>query len=78
MYSKSQIARAHKTITRLAAREGVPEAEVRKQLSEAMYASMNSNDPAIRRRWESFDYQGETPTVEEFLLWCAELTKGIM
>ena len=78
MYSKSQVARASKIITRLAEREGVPEAEVRKQLDEAMCASMNSSDPLVRKRWESFDYQGETPTVEEFLLWCAELTKGIM
>lgn len=74
MYSKCQIARAHKIITRLSAREGVPEAEIRKQLSEAMYAGMHSNDPAVRKRWESFDYRGETPTVEEFLLWCVELT----
>ena len=75
MYSRTEIRRAARNIKLVALQNGVPEEEVRREMTEAMNAARNNNDPAVKARWETFHYRGAEPTLEEFLVWCSRLAR---
>ena len=56
----------------------VTEEEVRRNMKEAMDAGRNNHDPAIQAKWAGFEYAGDEPTLEEFILWMAEQVKKSM
>ena len=65
--SDEAIKRAKRAIKQLAKEHGVSEAEVRKEMREAMLAGTANPDPAVQARWASIQWCGEEPTVEEFI-----------
>ena len=65
--SNEAIKRAKRAIKQLAKDHGVSEAEVRKEMKEAMLAGMANPDPAVQARWASIQWRGAEPTVEEFV-----------
>ena len=71
MYTKKELAHATDIIKRIAREHGVPEAQVRADMQEAMNAGRANPDPAVQARWAAFHYAGTEPTVEEFILWTA-------
>lgn len=62
-------------IEKLAHDKRVPESQVRADMLEAMREAMSNPDPKARERWASFQYDGQEPTLEEFILWVAGLVK---
>ena len=44
-------------------------------MKEAMDAGRNNPDPAVQAKWVGFEYAGDEPTLEEFILWMAEKIK---
>ena len=66
---KAQVARI---IKRIARENQVSEARVRADMKEAMDYARNNPDPAVQREWASFHYDGDEPTVEEFILWVSK------
>jgi len=75
MYSRKELKKAARNIKRVALQNRVPEEEVRKDMLEAMNAARNNDDPAVKARWETFQYKGPEPTLEEFLVWCSHLAR---
>ena len=64
--------RAAKIIKRIAREHHVTEAEVRKEMKEAMDIARRNSDPAVQARWQEFHFEGAEPTVEEFIIWLGE------
>lgn len=76
MYAEEELKGAAKTIKQIAREHHVPEEQVRSDMEEAMNAGRSNPDPAVQTRWATFHFSGKEPTVEEFILWAAALTKG--
>ena len=66
---KAQVARI---IKRIARENHVSEARVRADMKEAMDFGRSNPDPAVQQEWASFHYDGDEPTVEEFILWMSK------
>ena len=45
-------------------------------MKEAMDAGRNNPDLAVQEKWAGFEYAGDEPTLEEFILWMAEQIRG--
>ena len=69
MYTKRELKRAAGIIRQIARDNRVTEEEVRRDMSEAMDAGRSNPDPAVQAKWAGFEYAGEEPTLEEFILW---------
>ena len=44
---------------------------MRRDMKEAMDAGRSNPDPAVQAKWAGFEYSGDEPTLEEFILWMA-------
>lgn len=75
-YTDKELSAAADIIRRIACEHHVSEDKVRVNLLKAMNAGRDNPDPAVQARWEAFRYAGAEPTVEEFILWCTNLTRG--
>ncbi len=73
MYTKKELKRVANIIRQIARENNVPEEHVRKDMKEAMDVGRNSPDPAVQARWREFHFAGDEPTLEEFILWTAEM-----
>ena len=69
MYTKRELKRAAGIIRQIARDNHVTEEEVRRDMKEAMDAGRNNPDPAVQAKWARFEYVGDEPTLEEFILW---------
>lgn len=70
MYTKRELKRAAGIIRQIARDNRVTE-EVRRDMKEAMDAGRNNPDPAVQEKRGGFEYAGDEPTLEEFILWMA-------
>lgn len=77
MYTKKELKRAAGIIQQIAREHNTSEMQVRTDMKEAMDAGRNNPDPAVQARWKEFQFTGEEPTVEKFILWTAEMVKGM-
>ena len=75
MYSERRIRNAADIIRRIAQREGVSEQQARKEIEIAMSHAQHNPDPAVQARWATFHYAGAEPTIEEFILWSANIVR---
>jgi predicted DNA-binding transcriptional regulator len=71
MYTKRELKRAAGIIRQIAREDHVTEEEVRRDMKEAMDAGRNNPDLAVQAKWVGFEYAGDEPTLEEFILWMA-------
>ncbi len=69
MYTKKELAYAAKIIKQIALENHVSEAQVRADMKEAMEYGRSNPDPNVREKWAAFAYDGDEPTIEEFILW---------
>ena len=77
MYTEKELKAASRIIRQIAREHQVSEEQVRLGMEEAMNAGRSNPDPAVQARWATFHFPGREPTVEEFILWAAALTKGM-
>ena len=75
MYTERERNRAAGIIRHIAREHNVTEDEVRRDMKEAMDAGRSNPDPAVQAKWAGFEYAGDEPTLEEFILWMAEKIK---
>ena len=75
MYTKRELKRAAGIIRQIARDNHVTEEEVRRDMKEAMDVGRYNPDPAVQTKWAGFEYVGDEPTLEEFILWMAEKIK---
>ena len=80
MYTKRELKRAAGIIRQIAREHNVTEDEVRRDMKEAMDVGdmkeamdvgRSNPDPAVQAKWAGFEYAGDEPTLEEFILWMA-------
>ena len=71
MYTKRELKRAAGIIRQIARDNHVTEEEVRRDMKEAMDVGRSNPDPAVQAKWAGFEYAGDEPTLEEFILWLA-------
>lgn len=71
MYTKRELKRAAGIIRQIARENHVTEEEVRRDMKEAMDAGRQNTNPAVQTKWAGFEYAGEEPTLEDFILWMA-------
>ena len=71
MYTKRELKRAAGIIRQIAREHQVTEEEVRRDMKEAMDVGRSNPDPAVQAKWAGFEYSGDEPTLEEFILWMA-------
>lgn len=77
VYPQEALKAAKGIIKELALKEGISEAEMRREMTTTMMVAWNSPDPKIREMWSRIPCEGEMPTPEEFILWAAvEVTKN--
>ena len=76
MYMKRELKRTAGIIRQIARDNRVTEEEVRRDMKEAMDAGRNNPDAAVQEKWAGFEYAGDEPTLEEFILWMAEQIRG--
>ena len=67
--TRRELDRAAQNISALAKWHGVPEAEIRSGISEAIHSFCSSQDSRAQALWNTFRFNGINPTPEEFLLW---------
>lgn len=77
MYTEKELKAATRIIRQIAHEHQVPEEQVRSDMAEAMNAGRRNPDPTVQARWATFHFSGKEPTVEEFILWAAALTKAM-
>ena len=75
MYTKRELKRAAEIIRQIACDNHVTEAEVRRDMREAMDAGRQNTDPKVQAKWAGFEYAGDEPTLEEFILWMVSKIK---
>lgn len=75
MYTKRELKRAAEIIRQIAREHQVTEEEVRRDMKKAMDVGRSNPDPAVQAKWAGFEYAGDEPTLEEFILWMAEKIK---
>lgn len=71
MYTKTELNHAKEIISRMAQSKNIPESQLRSDMQEAISYGMNNPDPNVQAQWDSFQYAGTEPTIEEFILWMA-------
>ena len=71
MDTKGELKRAAGFIRQIAREHQVTEEEVRRDMKEAMDVGRCNPDPAVQAKWAGFEYAGDEPTLEEFILWMA-------
>ena len=76
MYTKRELKSAAGIIRQIARDNLVTEEEVRRDMKEAMDAGRNNPDPTVQAKWAGFEYAGDEPTMEEFILWMVEKIRG--
>ena len=59
-------------IRQIAKEHGVTPAEVRKDMEEAMRASMASSDPVAMAHWRNISPDGKEPQLEDFIAYIAK------
>ena len=69
--SKKEMKKAEAAIRAIAAKNGITEDEVRKEMSIAIESGYNNPDPAVQAYWRSTPLHSRKPSPEEFLVWCA-------
>ena len=69
MYTKRELKRAAGIIRQIARENHVTEEEVRRDMKEAIDVGRYNPDPAVQAKWAGFEYAGDEPTLEEFILW---------
>lgn len=69
MYTKKELAYAANIIKQIALENHVSEAQIRADMKEAMEYGRSNPDPNVRAKWAAFAYDGDEPTIEEFILW---------
>lgn len=72
MYTKKQLEGVNEIIKRIARENHITEAELRAHMKEAMESGRNNPDPLVQAEWADFEYAGNEPTIEEFILWLSE------
>ena len=72
------MAQGRRIIAEIAKNHGVSEAKVRADMLEAMRAGMENPDPEVQKQWQEIPWRGQEPTAEEFILWMAQKTEGVM
>lgn len=75
MYTDRELNAAAGIIRQIAREHQTPEERVRLALKKSMNAGRNNPDPVVQARWATFRFSGLEPTVEEFILWAAALTR---
>lgn len=63
-------------IRQIAKENGVTPAEVRKDMEEAMRASMASSDPVAMAHWKNISPDGKEPKLEDFITYIATTAKA--
>ena len=51
----------------IAQKEGITEAEVKKEIALAISCAIKSDDPEIRKFWKNMPFSGDEPTIEEII-----------
>lgn len=69
--------RLRNIIRQIAKEQGVTEAEVRREMEEAMRASMASRLPTAKAHWETISPYGKEPKLEAFVSYLANLALRI-
>ena len=69
MYTKKELELAAGIIKKIALESRVSEKQVRADMKEAMDYGRLNPDPNVRAKWATFQYAGDEPTIEEFILW---------
>ena len=78
MYTKRELKRAAEIIRQIARGHQVTEEEVRRDMKEAMDVGRSNPDPAVQAKWADFEYAGDEPTLEEFILWMARSRRVVI
>lgn len=73
MYTEKALKSATRIIQQIARAHQSSEEQVRSDITEAINAGRSNPDPAIQARWRTFCFSGQTPTVEEFILWAGSM-----
>ena len=69
MITEEMLAHARVVIADIARNHGVPESEVRAEMTAAMRAGMANPNPDVQKQWSEIPWRGAEPTVEEFIAW---------
>jgi hypothetical protein len=75
-YAEFTLKKAEKAIRRIARMQRISEAEVRREMEIAMLEGYNNPDPAVQAEWAKAPFAGRIPSVEEFIVWCADRVSG--
>lgn len=69
--SHKEQAAMERVITQIAQRHGVTEAEVRRDITEAIVEGIKNSqdDPVAQALWKACPCKGNIPTPEEFIFW---------
>ena len=71
--TRGELDRAAENISALAKLHGVPEAEIRSGISQAIQAFCGSQNPRAQALQRTVPFSGSNPSPEEFLLWFRNL-----
>ena len=76
MFTTEELKRASEIINLIAAKNHLPEEQIRAELQDAMNCGRNDPDPSVQAHWAGFHYAGPEPTAEEFVLWVSSIVRN--
>ena len=65
--------RFKEVLCKISAVYGVTTQEVESQMADAIWQAVQTDDPTVRALWEEIIPTGQIPSVEDFVIRCAEL-----
>ena len=75
MYSQEELNQVSVVLSIMAAKNGISEEQMRKEIQEAISYARSNSVPKAREMWKNALFAEDNPSVEEFIMWLANEVK---
>ncbi len=75
MYSQEELNQVSVVLSIMAAKNGISEEQMRKEIQETINYARSNSDPKAREMWKNAPFVEDNPSIEEFIMWIANEAK---
>lgn len=78
MYSQEELNQVAAVLSNMAAKNGISEEQMRKEIQDTINYARSNPDPKAREMWKDAPFVEDNPSIEEFIMWIANEVKKKM
>lgn len=75
MYSQEELNQVSVVLSIMAAKNGISEDQMRKEIQETINYARSNSDPKATEMWKNAPFSEDNPSIEEFIMWIANEAK---